>query len=318
MSKDKNTNVAAQETKKDEIVVKVNNTDPKPEAPIQLSAVEANKKAAQEIEKADSMKVDASLLGQQKVSFQTKSQSQEGRKFAGTLSYEDVLSQTQELVDIKNTNIDYVAEEARLRREKIEGLTEHFNDLNAKPLSSVDSYANYNLVLNKSIWNYNEVEQRNTKMKLIDLALQTHIYLYDGEIIPLDEVKELLENFVEAVKENIVAGYPVILNSALIVDIIRFDKSKIIPITIANPKLIPPIGVVEWQSFVKNSGKNHLVIEAFIKLLDNALSNGHECEFFPETIMVRNASGITSLYVSEAAAVNFNSSVRPTSPKNKE
>ena len=308
----KNTDQQQVETEK--IVVTVNNVEPKSEAPVQLSDVEAKK--AQEVENADKMNVEASLVDQN-TSFESKSQ-QEGVKFSGTLSYEDVLSQTQELIDIKNTNIDYVAEEAKLRREKIEGLQQHFDDLNAKPLSSVDSYADYNLVLNKSIWNYNEVEQRNTKLKLIDLALQTHIYLYDGEVIPLDEVKRLIENFVEAVKENIVAGYPVILNSALIVDIIRFDKSKVIPITIANPKLIPPIGVVEWQSFVKNTDKNHLVIETFIKLLDNALSNGHECEFFPETIMVRNASGITSLYISEAAAVNFNSSIHPRSPKNKE
>ena len=80
---------------------------------------------------------------------------------------------------------------------------------------------------------------------MLDLALQTHIYLYDGEIIPFEELKTLLDNFIETVKENIVAGYPVILNSALIVDVIRFDKSKVIPIAIANPKLIPPIGVVE-------------------------------------------------------------------------
>ena len=206
----------------------------------------------------------------------------------------------------------------KLRKEKIEGLTEHFNDLNAKPLSSIDSYDNYNLVLNKSIWNYNEIEQRNTKLQIMDLALQTQLYLYDGEVIELNEVKELIENFIETVKDDIVAGYPVILNSVLIVDIIRFDKSKIIPITIANPALIPPIGVVEWQSIVKNVGRNHLVIEAFIKLLDNALSNGHECEFFPGTVMVRNASGITSLYISEAAAVRFNSSISPISPKNKE
>lgn len=294
-----------------EVDVKVNNTDPTPESPIMLSDVQQEK----ELEKVDKMSVDGSLVDSN-TSFESKSQ-QDGKKFSGTLTYEDILSQTQEIVDIKNTNIDYLAEESKLRKEKIEGLVEHINDLNAQPLSSVDSYANYNLVLNKSIWNYNEVEQRNTKMKLIDLALQTHIYLYDGTVIPVQKVYNLLENFVEAVKENICAGYPVILNSALIVDIIRFDKQKVIPITIANPKLIPPIGVVEWQSFVKDTDKNHLIIEAFIKLLDNALSNGHECEFFPNTIMVRNASGVTSLYISESAAVNFNSSVRPTSPKNK-
>ena len=91
----------------------------------------------------------------------------------------------------------------------------------------------------------NEIEQRNTKLQIMDLALQTQLYLYDGEVIELNEVKELIENFIETVKDDIVAGYPVILNSVLIVDIIRFDKSKIIPITIANPALIPPIGVVE-------------------------------------------------------------------------
>lgn len=311
MSKDKET------TQNNEELVIVNNTDLVPEGPIQMEDV-IEEKRKDDIQKAETMLVDVNLVkNNSNVSFQSKSQ-QEGKKFSGTLSYEDVLSQTQELVDIKNSDIDYVNQDSKLRQEKIEGLTEHFNDLNAKPLSSVDSYDNYNLVLNKSIWNYNEVEQRNTKFQIMDLALQTQLYLYDGEVIELNEVKELIENFIETVKDNIVAGYPVILNSVLIVDIIRFDKSKIIPITIANPALIPPIGVVEWQSIVKNTGRNHLVIEAFIKLLDNALGNGHECEFFPGTIMVRNVSGITSLYISEAAAVRFNSSISPISPKNKE
>ncbi|WP_406602633.1 hypothetical protein ACJA29_00260 [Metamycoplasma sualvi] len=312
MSKDKET------TQNNEELVIVNNSDLVPEGPIQMEDVIEEKKMRDNIQKAETMMVDVDLVkNNSNVSFQSKSQ-QEGKKFSGTLSYEDVLSQTQELVDIKNSDIDYVNQESKLRKEKIEGLTEHFNDLNAKPLSSIDSYDNYNLVLNKSIWNYNEIEQRNTKLQIMDLALQTQLYLYDGEVIELNEVKELIENFIETVKDDIVAGYPVILNSVLIVDIIRFDKSKIIPITIANPALIPPIGVVEWQSIVKNVGRNHLVIEAFIKLLDNALSNGHECEFFPGTVMVRNASGITSLYISEAAAVRFNSSISPISPKNKE
>ncbi len=300
----------------EELII-VNNTELIPEGPIQMSDV-IEEKNNHDIKNAETMSVDVDLVkNNSNVSFQSKSQ-QEGKKFSGTLSYEDVLSQTQEMVDIKNSDIDYVNNDSRLRQEKIEGLTEHFNDLNAKPLSSVDSYDNYNLVLNKSIWNYNEIEQRNTKFQIMDLALQTQLYLYDGEVIELNEIKELIENFIETVKDNIGAGFPVILNSVLIVDIIRFDKSKIIPITIANPALIPPIGVVEWQSIVKNIGKNHLVIEAFIRLLDNALSNGHECEFFPGTIMVRNVSGITSLYISEAAAVRFNSSISPVSPKNKE
>lgn len=312
MSKDKET------TQNNEELVIVNNSDLVPEGPIQMEDVIEEKKMRDNIQKAETMMVDVDLVkNNSNVSFQSKSQ-QEGKKFSGTLSYEDVLSQTQELVDIRNSDIDYVNQESKLRKEKIEGLTEHFNDLNAKPLSSIDSYDNYNLVLNKSIWNYNEIEQRNTKLQIMDLALQTQLYLYDGEVIELNEVKELIENFIETVKDDIVAGYPVILNSVLIVDIIRFDKSKIIPITIANPALIPPIGVVEWQSIVKNVGRNHLVIEAFIKLLDNALSNGHECEFFPGTVMVRNASGITSLYISEVAAVRFNSSISPISPKNKE
>ncbi|MBR2849253.1 MAG: hypothetical protein IKB83_01950, partial [Mycoplasmataceae bacterium] len=278
------------EVQKEEVIINVDNTTKEPENLITLSDVVESKKNDNDLSKTSQISVDPSLVNNSNVSFQAKSQ-KEDKKFSGTLSYEDILSQTQELVEIKNTNIDYIAEEAKLRKEKIEGLVEHFNDLNAQPLSSIDSYSNYNLVLNKSIWNYNEIEQRNTKFQLLDLALQTHIYLYDGEIIPFEELKTLLDNFIETVKENIIAGYPVILNSALIVDVIRFDKSKVIPIAIANPKLIPPIGVVEWQSLVKNEKKNHLIINAFIKLLDNALENGHECEFFPETILVRNASG---------------------------
>lgn len=296
----------------DEVLVVVDNVESLPETPIQM--VDAN--LPRGINDANEMPIDANLLSNSNVSFQSKSQ-KEGKKFSGTLSYEDVLSQTQELVDIKNSTVDFESEEIKMRKEKINGLTEHFNDLNAQPLSSIDSYSNYNLVLNKSIWNYNEVEQRNTKLTILDLALQTQIYLYDGTVLELEKIKSTINNFIDAVQDNIVAGYPVILNSALIVDIIRFDKSKIIPITIANPALIPPIGVVEWQSFVNDSDNNHLIIQTFIKLLDNALSNGHECEFFSGSIMVRNTSGITSLFISESAAIKFNSSINARSPKNK-
>lgn len=253
----------------------------------------------------------------EQASFETKDQ-QIGKKFSGTLSYEDILSQTRELTDIKKTDIDYLAEESKLRREKIENLDEHFKDLNAQPLSSIDSYSNYNLVLNKSVWNFNEVEQRRTKLQIIDLALLTHIYLYDGVVIPLPEVKKTLTNFISAVQTNVVSGYPVILNSSIILDVLRFDRDKIIPISIANPKLIPPIGVVEWQSFVANEGNNNQIIEAFIKILDNELNNGHECEFYPGTILVRNASGITSLFVSEAAGSSFNSLAKSLASKFKE
>lgn len=240
------------------------------------------------------------------VNLTTKAQ-QEDKKFAGTLTYEDILSQTQELTDIKATDVNYLAEEAKLRREKIENLDEHLKDLNAQPLSSVDSYSDYNLVLNKSIWNYNEVEQRQTKLQVLDLALLTHIYIYDGVVIPLDEVQKTINNFLDAVQANVLSGYPVILNSSLIMDVLRFDKSKVIPITVTNPHLIPPMGVIDWQTFVPNEANNYLIIEAFIKILDNALNNGHECEFYPDTIMVRNASGVTSLFISEAAGVKFNS-----------
>jgi hypothetical protein len=45
--------------------------------------------------------------------------------------------------------------------------------------------------------------------------------------------------------QKIILGYPVVLNPVLIIDVVRFDKSKIIPVAIANPKLLPPIGIVE-------------------------------------------------------------------------
>lgn len=294
------------------VVIKVSNTEEQPKIPQVMKNPQVG--GALDIKKTETMEIDAKLVNEE-ISFETKSQ-QDGQKFSGTLTYEDVLSNTRELIDIKKTDIDYLVEDSKIRREKIENLDEHLKDLNAQPLSSVDSYSNYNLVLNKSIWNYNEVEQRKTKLKIIDLALQTHVYLYDGVVVPLDEVQSTILNFISAVKANIVSGYPVILNSALIIDALRFDKAKLIPITIANPKLVPPIGVIEWQSFVSEKGNNFLIIEAFIKLLDNALSNGHECEFFHDTIMVRNASGITSLFVSELAASVFNRASKPVSTKN--
>ncbi|MGL5205544.1 MAG: hypothetical protein ACRC7B_01360, partial [Metamycoplasmataceae bacterium] len=83
------------------------------------------------------------------------------------------------------------------------------------------------------------------------------------------------------------------------------------------PKLLPPIGIVEWTSLVKDEGNNYLIIDSFIKLLDNALNNGHEAEFFPGTILVRGISGITSLFVDEKAADDFNKLVHTLASSNK-
>lgn len=249
------------------------------------------------------------------VSFEPKSQ-KEGKKFGGTLSYEDIISQTKEIAfNVVQTEKEYLEEDSIKRKDKLEALEQQYKDLNAKPLSSIDSYENYNLVLNKSIWNYNEIEQRNTKFSFKDLVLQTHIYIYDGVVIPVNIVERVLLDFLNVVFTSIVKGSPVILNPVIIVDTIRFDKNKIIPVTIANPRLLPPLGVVEWQHIAKNEKNNFLIIDAFIKLLDNAISNGHEVEFFPGTIMVRGISGITSMYVSEKAAQTFNRAPAPTKKK---
>lgn len=240
------------------------------------------------------------------VNFEPKSKL-EGKKFGGTLSYEDIISQTKEIAFNAVEHEKVQSEEfAKKRKEKLDALDQQYKDLNAKPLSSIDSYENYNLVLNKSVWNYNEIEQRNTKFSFRDLVLQTHIYIYDGVVIPIESVEKVLLDFLNVVFVSVVKGAPVILNPVIIIDTIRFDKGRIIPVTIANPRLLPPLGVVEWQHIANNKGNNFLIIEAFIKLLDNAISNGHEVEFFPGTIMVRGISGITSMYVSEKAASTFN------------
>ncbi|MGL4343535.1 MAG: hypothetical protein ACRCRZ_03145 [Metamycoplasmataceae bacterium] len=244
----------------------------------------------------------------------------EGKKFGGNLSYEDIISQTKEIAfNVVKTEKELIEADSKERKEKMEALEEQYKNLNAKPLSSIDSYENYNLVLNKSIWNYNEIEHRNTKFSFKDLVLQTHIYLYDGVVIPFNEIEKVLNEFLNVVFNKIIGGYPVVLNPILIIDIIRFDKSKVIPVTIANPKLLPPLGVIEWNNIFKNERNNFAIVDTFIKLIDNALNNGHEVEFFPGTIMVRGVSGITSLYVSERAAVTFNKAgvAKSTSPNNK-
>ena len=240
------------------------------------------------------------------VSFEPKSK-EEGKKFSGTLSYEDIISQTKEIAfSAVRTEKELIEEDSKKRIDKINALEEHFNDLNAKPLSSIDSYESYNLVFNKSLWNYNEIFQRNTKFSIKDMVLQTHIYIYDGVVISIDEVEKTLNSFLESIMKKIVLGYPVVLNPVLIIDVIRFDKSKVIPVAIANPKLLPPIGIIEWNSLVEDEGNNFLIIDTFIKLVDNALNNGHEVEFFDGTLLVRGISGITSLFIDEKAANIFN------------
>lgn len=241
----------------------------------------------------------------------------EGKKNGSNLTYEDIISQTKEIAfNVVKTEKKLLEEESAERKAKLEALEQQYKDLNAKPLASIDSYENYNLVLNKSVWNYNEIKQRNTKFTFKDLVLQTHIYIYDGSVIEIPVIEQKITNFLNLVFESIIKGAPVILNPILIIDSLRFDKNKIVPVTIANPKLLPPLGVIEWQHIVPDKDDNFLIIDAFIKLIDSALANGHEVEFFPETVMVRGISGITSMYVSEKAALSFNraaSSYKPTS-----
>ncbi len=252
-----------------------------------------------------------------KVSFDPKSK-EEGKKFSGTLSYEDIISQTKEIAfSAVRTEKELIEEDSKKRIMKINALEEHFNDLNAKPLSSIDSYESYNLVFNKSLWNYNEIFQRNTKFGIKDMVLQTHIYIYDGVVISVDEVEKTLHNFLQSIMKKVVLGYPVVLNPVLIIDVIRFDKSKVIPVAIANPKLLPPIGIIEWNSLVEDKGNNYLIIDTFIKLVDNALNNGHEVEFFDGTLLVRGVSGITSLFIDEKAANTFNQLVNSLSSNQK-
>ncbi|MGL5522176.1 MAG: hypothetical protein ACRDAW_02820 [Metamycoplasmataceae bacterium] len=241
------------------------------------------------------------------ISFESKTQI-EGKKFGGTLSYEDIISQTKEIaLTVVKTEKEFIEEDSKLRKEKLDALEEQYKNLNAKPLSSIDSYENYNLVLNKSIWNFSEIEQRNTKFTFKDLCLQVHIFIYDGVIVPINIVENTISQFLNKVFEKVIYGNPVILTPNLIVDIIRFDKNKVLPITVANPKLLPPLGVIEWTNVVDLSDKkSSFIIENYLLLLDNALNNGHECEFFPETTMVRGVSGVTSMYISEKAAVAFN------------
>ncbi|AAT27648.1 MMOB1620 family gliding machinery internal complex protein [[Mycoplasma] mobile] len=258
---------------------------------------------------------------EQDINLAPKSQST-SKKLSNTWNYEELINQTKEIdvnSKIVKTELEYVEEDSRLRKEKIELIQKNYDNLNAKPLVGVDLYESYSLVLNKSAWNYNEIIQRDTQLTILDMALQVHLFLYEGKIIDIAHIQKIIKTFVLNVFAKIIKGVPIVLNPIIIFDSVRFDKSKILPVAVANPKLMPPLGVQDWDTIVDEDEEIKKIVSTFIKLLENALTVGHEVEFFQDTLLVRNVDGITSLYVSEKAAQVFNNSVidqiMPEKPK---
>lgn len=234
-------------------------------------------------------------------------------KLENSTNYEDLVMQTKEIatsVSLNETEMKKIEEDSLERRKKIELLEARYDDLNAKPLSGVDSYDNFNLVLNKSSWNYNEILKRNTQFKLIDLVLQVQLYLYseDTPLLSVEKIQGVLKDFIDKVAEKIIDGHAVVLNSIIILDTVRFDQSSILPIAVANPKLMPPINVIEWDTFIIGE-ENLVIIDTFIQMIENSLSRGHEVEFFENSLFVRNIEGITSLFINEEASRYFNSRI---------
>lgn len=226
-------------------------------------------------------------------------------------NYEDLINQTKELSVMSMFDIEemrLLEEESKNRQVKIDLLEKKYQNLNSKPLSGVDLYDSYDLVLNKSAWNYNEILARNTAFTIQDLALQTQLYLYDGKILELKKIENTINKFINNVMRKISNGYAVLINPIIILDTVRFAKSNIMPITVANPKLMSPINLIEWDSFV--IGEDELkIIDTFNIILENALSNGHEVEFFKNSFIVRNIEGIHSLFINDQAAKMFNANI---------
>ncbi|PAF55520.1 hypothetical protein ACA758_03825 [Mycoplasmopsis agassizii] len=225
--------------------------------------------------------------------------------------YVDLFSQTREIAasamfDIEEMRV--LEDDSRKRAEKIELLETYNKDLNAKPLSGLDSYDSYDLVLNKSSWNYGEIMSRNTAFTIKDLALQTQLYLYDGKIVELSKIEDYIHQFISDVVKHIANGYAVLLNPIIIFDTVRFAKTSVLPITVANPKLMSPVNLIEWDQFVSGEDRRQ-IIDTFIIMIENALSNGHEVEFFKESLLIRNVQGIHSLFITENAAKWFNSRI---------
>ncbi|OYD26984.1 hypothetical protein EI74_0366 [Mycoplasma testudineum] len=224
-------------------------------------------------------------------------------------SYEEIINQTTEIhasQKYAEAEMERIATDSMARQEKLKDLEEKLIDYNRKPLSGLDSYDSYALVLNKAEWNFNELKERNTAFSVVDMALQTHLYLYDGEIISIEKIESVIREFIQSVALRMASGNAVLLNPILIMDTVRFDNTSVLPIIVANPKLMSPMNIIEWTSVVKDSSKDKMkIIDVYLKMLENALSNGHEVEFFENSLIVRNIEGIHSLFMHTSAAQWF-------------
>lgn len=173
---------------------------------------------------------------------------------------------------------------------------EVIKDLNATPLVNVDQFDNFNSYVDKASWNYQEISKRNTLMTTADLAVWTHLYLSDEhqDIYQLETIESAINDFIATINQAINQAKSIKIHDNLVLDGYRFKDHKD-PVPIArfvNPQL--PIAAESWNNLVPN--ENQPIIKAYLLILENLLTNGHECSFFTNTILVKNNQSQYSIY----------------------
>ena len=170
-----------------------------------------------------------------------------------------------------------------------------FRENNDQPLISAEPFNDYHAYVKKCDWNYQEIMQRGSLMKTSDLAVQTQLYLSDHKDYKLDDITNIINTFIKAVDDTLQSGQAVKLADRLILDRYKFQNNqKAYIVHLPHSKL--PMAANEWNKVNSVNDENFEIIDTYLKMLMQRLANGHECEFFHQTILVQNRDQQISIY----------------------
>lgn len=200
--------------------------------------------------------------------------------------------QPEALIQNQATEVEIpVIDEAQINAAR----AQTFREINDQPLISADPFNDYDAYVKKCDWNYHEIMQRGSLMKTSDLAVQSQLYLSDHKDYRLDHITNVINNFIKAVDDKIQSGQAVKLADRLILDCYKFQNNQTAYIVhLPHSKL--PMAVNEWNKLNSVNDENLEIIDTYLKMLMQRLANGHECEFFHQTILVQNRDQQISIY----------------------
>ncbi|NQZ66314.1 MAG: hypothetical protein HRT99_03820 [Mycoplasmatales bacterium] len=151
-------------------------------------------------------------------------------------------------------------------------------------LAKIESFDRYDLVVNRITEHYETLHNTNSALTMKDLSVQTHLLLLPDIFVEPDKILEIISKTMKAMWDKVRHGKVVMINEHLLFDSLKFNE-KVVPICVINPKLIPAKYITKFVSL--DFAENFDVLNAFVKIFENALNARFYVELDDEIIVLR-------------------------------